>query len=501
MEAHRMKVVSIALTGAMVASLAACTASPAEAGGSIRVAVIYPDVWAEPYEAAAAAYEAANPGTDIEIEVLPYEGAVESLQTSFTGGAAPDVVQLEPPTITDFAGRGFLESLENVLEQPLESGEPLSEVFVDGTLDSIRAQDGIAYALPGSQIHVRVLTRSDALDSAGVDAPATTWDESLDVNQAFRDADVEPLFVGLGGNDGAIWWRFTLMLNAMFRPLTEDINLRANSDDWSYDFTDPQSVAGETYTADEKYVAFINGLTDPARSPEYRRAIELMLQLSPFVQDDLASFTPEEAQARFARGDVAQSYGLASDIAARVAQAEDLGLDFPEILQSDFPTITEDNWDGLTAGGQNPLLAVRFGLGVNAESENKDLAIDFIKFVSEPENATAIYAAGFFREDGSYGIGETSAVKGVEYPEGSNLVASDVELIPELSLFGFGMPPTYDNEDFDQFNTQSFLLWNGDITIDEFLEQRSASNLAALERNLQVFASEVDQQFISENTQ
>ena len=83
--------------------------------------------------------------------------------------------------------------------------------------------------------------------------------------------------------------------------------------------------------------------------------------------------------------------------------------------------------------------------------ENKDLALEFLRFVSEPEHATAIYEAGFFREDGTYGIGETSAIVGVEYPEGSNLVASDVELIPELSLFGFGMPPTYDNEDFDQF--------------------------------------------------
>jgi len=62
------------------------------------------------------------------------------------------------------------------------------------------------------------------------------------------------------------------------------------------------------------------------------------------------------------------------------------------------------------------------------------------------------------------------------------------------------MPPTYDQQDFDQFTSQFQKLFGGQVGIDEFLKERSVSNLAALKRNLSVYSSEVDQKFIDENT-
>ncbi|WP_375386268.1 ABC transporter substrate-binding protein [uncultured Microbacterium sp.] len=493
-----LRYVGLAVGAVLVASTAACSASSADTG-SIRVAVTYPDVWGEPMKAAAKLYEEAHPGTEIKIEELPADSADDSLQTSFIGGAAPDLVQLSPPTLTDFGGRGFLEPLTTILDENAEGGAPWRESFTGTTLPSLRAQNGEEYGIPWSQINVQLLTRADSLAAIGLDAPPATWDESLKANDAWLAKGIQPLYAGFAGNDGALWWRTTLMLNALFRPYTEDINL-LHADGWTYDSSNPDTVAGEVYSADELYVAFKKGITDPAKSPEYRKAIELMLQLKPAVQSDVASWTPEESHNKFDRGEVAQGYGLASDIAARVKASEDAGLGTPTLVQSNFPTITKEDWPGLTEGGSNPLASVRFAWSVNAASKDKTLAEDFLKFITQPEVTTKIYAAGFFPEDGTYGIGDTTAIDGVVYPEGSNLDPTPVETIPELTVYGFGLPPTYDTQDFDQWNSQFLNLWTGVITLDEFLAQRSESNLAALTRNLDVFAADIDQKFIDENT-
>ena len=51
----------------------------------------------------------------------------------------------------------------------------------------------------------------------------------------------------------------------------------------------------------------------------------------------------------------------------------------------------------------------------------------------------------------------------------------------------------------DEWNKQFYAYWVGDMDLDTFLAQRSASNLAALERLLEVEAATVDQALIDAN--
>ncbi len=58
------------------------------------------------------------------------------------------------------------------------------------------------------------------------------------------------------------------------------------------------------------------------------------------------------------------------------------------------------------------------------------------------------------------------------------------------------MPPTFDSKDFDEFIAQWQGLWGGTASVEQFLAERSKSNLAALERNLKTASATVDQAFI-----
>ena len=163
-----------------------------------------------------------------------------------------------------------------------------------------------------------------------------------------------------------------------------------------------------------------------------------------------------------------------------------------------FAAVTEAEFPALTMGPTNPLAMVRNGWAINAETENQALAIDFARFLTTAEGQNVMFANGA-DDEGTWLIGQASAVTGVTYPPESGLVDEEVELIPTLSVYGFGMPPTYDAQDMDEWNKQFYAYWVGDMDLDTFLAQRSASNLAALERLLEVEAATVDQALIDAN--
>ena len=481
----------LVVSGLAAASIAGCSSGGSSDGEqTLTVTTIYQDIWDRPLAAAAERYEEGHPGVSITVQTIPYEAHTAALETQFVAQNAPDVIHVEPPELTSFSSRGFLLPLT---EELAEGG--WGDSFNGDSLSSLAAQDGEHYTVPWSRIHVMVQYNKDVYEEAGVSVP-TTYDEQLETFDGLQEAGFAPLYVGFDGTDAAFWWRLTPMLDAMYRPYTEQINLR-HGDGWQYDSSDPGSVTGEVYTADEKYIAFMNGITDPAVSPEYRTAIELTFALKPYLQEDINSYTFQANVDLFANGELANTNGTGADIANRNAQQEELGLPQLDIGQYDYPTITQDNWPDLTDGGVNPIAAVRNGFAVNASSPNTDLAVDFLRYLTEPENVTAIYADGEL--DGVYRIGEPSAVSGVTYPPASNLQDDDVAIVAQLPLYGFGSPPTYDAQDFDEFKSQYQQLFSGTMSVDEFLSARSASNLAALERNLEVYSAEVDQDLIAEN--
>lgn len=490
---HARKTRLLAATGVLAMSVTALTACSASSGGNqtLRIYTPYPEMYDIPLAALADAYEEANPGWTVKVESTPYSGYADALQTQFMGGTAADILLLEPPEITAFSSKGYLSDLS----EPLAS-DGWADTFLGTSVSQIRAQDGKDYAAPWALIDVKLQYNEKLYADAGVSTPPTTWTEQLAANDKLQAAGVQPFWFGLDGSDANVWWRLTLMLNAGFRTVTDDINLR-HADGWSYDSSDPDTISGEAYTADEKYVAFVNGITDPLTSDIYQEALDLILELQPYTGDSSA-WSAESSGSAFTDGTLAQTTGVDASLPNWARDSAEAGFDFT-YGSVPLPAVTDAEWPALTDGPTNPLASVRNGLSVNAAASNQEQAVDFVKFATSIEGQDILYDNGW-NDDDEFLIGQSSAVAGVTYPEGSGLSDSEVTMVPELSLYGFGMPPTYDSQDMDEFNNQLQQLWTGAITKDEFLQQRHDSNLAALERNLQVYASEVDQAFIDENT-
>ena len=477
----------------LAGSMAACSGAPSPSGspagltGTLRVWNPYPEMYDPAMAGVAKAYEASHEGVTIELESVPFDGSTDALQTQFLGSSAPDLMLLEPPVIIDFAGRGYLRDITDAVDEEWRAG------FAGTSFDSLRGNDGKVYALPNAFIHVKTLNRPDVFEAAGITTPPVTMTDEIESWKKLRAAGVTPYAFPTDQNS-SFWWRFVLLLNASWRPLTEQINLR-HADGWSYDYTKADSVAGESYTTDEKYVAFMNGLTDPAKSETYRDALELVMKYRDAVADPVAYDGDDKIDV--ASGKIGSAIGTDGEITGRIAEAKEAGYDIA-LTSRPLAGVTATEFPALTNGPTNPLAMVRNGWAVNSEVENPQLALDFARFLTTADGQNVFFANGADAK-GKWLIGQASAVKGVTYPTEIGLVDEEVKLIPELSVYGFGWPAAYDAKDMDEWNKQFYSLWIGKTDVDTFLQERSKSNLAGLERQLKLEADQIDQAFIDAN--
>lgn len=481
-----------ALTGL---ALVGCSSDSGESGDAqtLTVTAFEEATWGEQLRFAADQYESEHPDVKIDLQFQPYEGYAELMQTQIVGGTATDIVQLEPPLLRTLSSSGQLADLDEALEGESEYGDggTWAETFNPNTIDQYRNGAGVAHLVPWNQVWVAMFYNEDAYAAAGVSAPPATWNEWLDVNQQLADDGQKPYFVALKNNDAQTWWMITPMIEAMLRPQTEEINIK-DADEFAFDPADFESTAGQTYTADELYVAFQKGIIDPAKSPGYRAAIETMLELQPYINEDASTVTNENdfVTTQFINGVSSQVMNGSFGFRFIDSELEKLPEPFTYAVTK-TPTVTEDNFEGLTAGGMNPLAGVRNGWAVPSSNDDPDLAVDFLQYLTSADLVSKLYT----EEAGELPPSDPSTVQNVEYPAQYPEVDIKQEFA-EIPLYGFGGPPTFDSKDFDEFIVQWAQLWDGDLTVDEFLQVRSESNGSALERNLKALADQVDQGFI-----
>ena len=362
MKQRHIRLIAAAAVIAVGASVLTACSAASSAPKTLTVTNIYEGDWGLSFDAAAASYNKSHPGSTVKIESLPYTGYAAALQTQFVAGAGPDVALIEPPAITDFSSRGFLAPLSEALDAKVAGGKAWRDSFGTGNVSSMLAQDAKEYTIPWSKIHVKIVYRSDILEEVGYDTYPATWAEFVAMNQKVLDTGRQPLLAGLAGNDNSLWMRMTPILEAFYRPFTTEINAR-HAEGWEFDAADPESVSGEVYTADEKYVAFVNGITDPAKSPEFRKGMELMLGLKPFIGDPTA-YAPDLVHPAFLAGTMPQMSATPNAMASLITNMKKAGMD-PAVGSAEQPTVTPKDWPGLTAGGVNPIAAVRNGFVIN----------------------------------------------------------------------------------------------------------------------------------------
>lgn len=155
------------------------TGEPVALSGSIDFWIYEPDAGKpEAFEALdtlKADFEAANPGTTINIVQVPKSDYTTKLNAAIAAGTAPDASYLDQPLVARFALDGVLASMpDGLLDE---------STLYQGALNTNRV-NGTLYGLPLSQTTIALFYNKDLVPD-----PPTTWDELIAVAEAVYDPE------------------------------------------------------------------------------------------------------------------------------------------------------------------------------------------------------------------------------------------------------------------------------------------------------------------------
>ncbi|MEO0562961.1 MAG: sugar ABC transporter substrate-binding protein [Chloroflexota bacterium] len=137
-----------------------------------------------------AAFEAENPGIQVEYESVPFNDLNDIIQTRLgSGDATPDIYTADQPRIPALVARGFLADITD------DVGD-ISETFWPSSIEASTV-DGRLYALPVST-STQILYYNEALlEAADIELPSIdpearmTWDELVADATAAQEAGAE----------------------------------------------------------------------------------------------------------------------------------------------------------------------------------------------------------------------------------------------------------------------------------------------------------------------
>lgn len=129
------------------------------------------------------AFESRHEDVRVTVDYLPWAQAYDRLTAAAAGGAAPDLAELSTGWTPEFAATGALD--------PVEPADDHVPALVEGA-----TVDGVTYGYPWYGGARALVYRTDILDRAGVEPPAT-WDEMLTVGEQIvaAEPDVAPIHV------------------------------------------------------------------------------------------------------------------------------------------------------------------------------------------------------------------------------------------------------------------------------------------------------------------
>ncbi|HEX3347772.1 MAG TPA: extracellular solute-binding protein, partial [Acetobacteraceae bacterium] len=166
---------------------------------------------------------------DVTIAGESQDGAAyfQKLATQLAGRDAPDIFQLEPTALPDFASRGATLPLDPMLGKDIQTKD-----FAPGMLDLCRI-DGKVQGLPIGVNSFSLFIDNAAFSDAGFTPPndATTWDQYADLCVAFTKKVAKPNY--WASPDGSRYHdMFRVWLGQRGKVLfTADGQLGCNADD------------------------------------------------------------------------------------------------------------------------------------------------------------------------------------------------------------------------------------------------------------------------------
>ncbi len=293
-------------------------------------------------EMAARAVEAAHPGVKVKITWYEKEGLYTALKTALPAGQGPDVFYMEPDQ-TEYISNGYLEPLDDLVDW--------SNIY--DWARAVWTHDGKTWGLPQEAYTNELYYNKDLLAKLGVSLPDSAQlpqDAFLDLVKKARAAGITPIAQGVGDRPypGAF-----VLGEALLRKLgLDDYGKLLNGE---LSFTDPRVV---------DVFNWVKELVDAGAYPKNFMTLKLGKSHFYFYQKPGALMLP-----------------MGSWYTGRAFVPVDSGgqpPDFPLAIMQ-FPAMD----DG--ACNECKTLAVGASFGINAASEHKDIAADFLNAMSTPD--------------------------------------------------------------------------------------------------------------------
>ncbi|MVO17873.1 extracellular solute-binding protein [Parasedimentitalea huanghaiensis] len=167
---------------AVTASAAALMTSAAMADTTLNALFMSQAAYSEDnIKSMTASFEAANPGTKVDLEFVPYEALHDKIiAASGAGDDGYDVVLFDVIWPAEFAERGFLTDVSDRVAADLTS-----KIF-DGAWTTVE-YDGKRYGMPWILDTKYLYYNTEILANAGIETPPETWAEVLEQAKVIKD--------------------------------------------------------------------------------------------------------------------------------------------------------------------------------------------------------------------------------------------------------------------------------------------------------------------------
>ncbi|WP_248928808.1 ABC transporter substrate-binding protein [Paenibacillus hamazuiensis] len=270
-------------------------------------------------------------GIQVEYESLPFTKLHDTMVTAFAGGSSDyDIVHVRDDWVAEFAPKGFLTPLDELLTSDMKSRLP-ERAFKALTYS------GKIYGVPRYTWPWQFYYNKKIFEAAGIASPPKTWEELIRIAQKINQPGVYPYAEAWGEK-----FSYTPFI----------VHLRAQGGEfWNYDkgvpsFNSPEGIAALQLMADMN-------LKFKIASPGSLQYTSTSALSEPFAQGKVAMVMSSPG-----------TYNMANDpkLSTIVGQAEVSVIPGAALKTASY--------------------AETGGLAIPASSKNKEAAFEFIKFVT-----------------------------------------------------------------------------------------------------------------------
>lgn len=352
----------------------------------------------------ATAFEDENEGVTVELEFVPWANAHDQFVTAVGGGQVPDVAEMGTTWTAEFAELGLAPA------EVSEDAGYIESLVEAGTVD------GTNYGHPWYAGARALLYRTDVFEDLGLEAPES-WDDLIEVGETIAaEGDVDPIHVA-GNNNHML---MPLVWQAGGEIATQD------GDTWQAQMDTPEGREAYGFYAD---------LWERGWSPE-----------------GAVNWNSVDVRTAFANEESAMMVGGGWDLDAILGDNPDLEGRVGTALLPEGPGGVRDTF----AGGSH--------LVVFEESEQQELANQFVEFMLQPDQVTAFTEAVGFLPGTEEGVDASAAA-------GDELYSVFAEQLVDYSR-SYPASPNWGAVEGDAiFATAMQQIMTGDLTVDEAVAQ------------------------------